>query len=413
MDRFPDGRKLGASIDRWLRIGPPDLAPRQLFLGLLGAWSLLIASASLYPFDVAWRPLLESLFDGLPRLREWRVPSQRDAIVNLLLYLPFGLLGSMALGVRYAVALRILLPVSGAALFSLGIEIAQHALPPRDPSLADWLLNIASAGCGALLAQVYAALPVRPLARRWQRIAMGPAPVLLVAVWLIAHFAPFVPRLRPGRIESAVETSLALGVAGSWVFYYLAAYVVLATLVHAVLRRRYFWVGLGVLFCGSLAGRVLFVGQHLPPGELVGAALAVGGVALLRHIEQHDWVSRAFVLVLAAVFVGGVCPSFSPEASLVPPAPVWLPFAELADRPGDPGALPVLERLFLGIGLAALAVQNRWLSLPALPVALSLALVAEFLQQWIPGRVPDTTDIAALLIGAALASAAPRVESTG
>ena len=35
------------------------------------------------------------------------------------------------------------------------------------------------------------------------------------------------------------------------------------------------------------------------------------------------------------------------------------------------------------------------------------AATAEFLQQWAPGRLPDTTDIAALLIGAALVQAAP------
>jgi VanZ family protein len=40
-------------------------------------------------------------------------------------------------------------------------------------------------------------------------------------------------------------------------------------------------------------------------------------------------------------------------------------------------------------------------------IAFMVAALVEFLQQWVPGRLPDTTDLAALLIGAALVQAAP------
>jgi VanZ family protein len=398
-------------ISHDLRVGRQDLAVRRLSLWLLGAWALLIASASLYPFDAQWRPLLESLLDGLPRLREWREPSQRDAIVNLLLYLPFGLLGSMALENSRSAALRIIVPVVGAAVLSLGVEIAQHALPPRDPSLADWILNVASAGVGTLLAAVYSALPVRPLSRRLQRIALGPAPALLVALWLIAHLAPFVPRLRPGRIESAIETSISLNLVWPTAFYFLACYLVLAALLHALLRRPFFWSAVLALFVASLVSRLLFVGQHLSPSEVIGAIGALLSMLLLRRLDLQLWPSRAFAMAALAVFVAGIWP-VTPVAAvtLAAPEPIWLPFAELAGLPADPGALPLLERLFLGIGLAWLAVHGGTRLLPPLPLVILIALTVEFLQQWIPGRVPDTTDVAALLIGAALASVAPRID---
>jgi len=41
---------------------------------------------------------------------------------------------------------------------------------------------------------------------------------------------------------------------------------------------------------------------------------------------------------------------------------------------------------------------------------LLVAIVAEFLQQWVPGRQPDTTDIAALLIGASPAQGTARID---
>lgn len=391
--------------------GPQDLAVRQLSLWLLGAWALLIASASLYPFDAQWRPLLDSMLDGLPRLREWREPSRRDAIVNLLLYLPFGLLGSMALENTRSAALRAILPILGAATLSLAIEVLQHALPPRDPSLADWMLNVASAAVGALLAAVYSALPVRPLSRRLQRLAIGPAPALLVALWLIAHLAPFVPRLRPGRIESAIDTSISLSLSWPMAFSYLACYLLLAALLHALLRRPYFWSAVLTLCLLSLASRLLFVGQHLSPGELVGTLGAILIVMVLRRLDPRAWESRAFLIATASIFTAGVWPvGLPPGSGIIEGEPIWLPFAELAGLTADPGALPLLERLFLGIGLAWLALHGGTRRLPPLPLVILVALAVEFLQQWVPGRVPDTTDVAALLIGAALASAAPRID---
>jgi VanZ family protein len=66
--------------------------------------------------------------------------------------------------------------------------------------------------------------------------------------------------------------------------------------------------------------------------------------------------------------------------------------------------------MFLGIGLAWLALQGVLRRLPPLPFVIMVAMSAEFLQQWIPGRLPDTSDIAALLIGAALAQTNTKID---
>lgn len=389
-----------------LPLAPRDLAVRRLSLWLLCCWATLIASASLYPFEGSLQRLLESLLSGLPQLREWRTPSQRDAMVNLLLYLPFGLLGSMALEKSGSAVSRIFWPVVGACFLSFSIEVIQHALPARDPSLADWTLNMVSAALGTLAAALYSALPVRPLSRRLQRLSIGPAPALLVVLWLIGHLAPFVPRLRPGRIESALEASLAMPFATGDFFEYLACYAVLGALVNTLLRRPYFWSGLLTLFAISIAARLLFVGQHLSPAEFVGVVVALLTIAMLRRIDPRNWESRLFLLACVAVFIAGVWPAAAPGT--LPLETIWIPFAELAGGAADPGALALPERLFLGIGLAWLALHGGTRRIPPLPFAMMVAIGAEFLQQWVPGRQPDTTDIAALLIGAALAQGAVR-----
>jgi VanZ family protein len=392
-----------------MRLAPHDLAVRRLSLWLLGGWVALIASASLYPFDGQLRLLTDALITGLPKLREWRDPSQRDTIVNLLLYVPLGLLGYMAFEKSRSVVLRVFLPVGAATVLSLGIEVAQHALPARDPSLADWIFNIVSAGLGIVFAMLYSTLPVRPLSRRLQRMAIGPAPALLVALWLIAHLAPFVPRLRPGRIEAAIETSLAIPFEPGKMFGFFACYLVLGTLVDTLLRRPYFWSALLTLFAISLGARLLFVGQHLSPAEGIALILSLVVITTLRSINPGRWESRAFVVACGALFLTGVWPSPHP-VEMATGGILWLPFAELAGVAGDPGALPLLERLFLGVGLAWLALHGGSRSLPPFPLVILIAISTEFLQQWIPGRLPDTSDVAALLIGAALAQARNRID---
>jgi VanZ family protein len=392
-----------------MRLAPHDLAVRRLSLWLLGGWVALIASASLYPFDGQLRLLTDALITGLPKLREWRDPSQRDTIVNLLLYVPLGLLGYMAFEKSRSVVLRVFLPVGAATVLSLGIEVAQHALPARDPSLADWIFNIVSAGLGIVFAMLYSTLPVRPLSRRLQRMAIGPAPALLVALWLIAHLAPFVPRLRPGRIEAAIETSLAIPFEPGKMFGFFACYLALGTLVDTLLRRPYFWSALLTLFAISLGARLLFVGQHLSPAEGIALILSLVVITTLRSINPGRWESRAFVVACGALFLTGVWPSPHP-VEMATGGILWLPFAELAGVAGDPGALPLLERLFLGVGLAWLALHGGSRSLPPFPLVILIAISTEFLQQWIPGRLPDTSDVAALLIGAALAQARNRID---
>jgi VanZ family protein len=192
-------------------------------------------------------------------------------------------------------------------------------------------------------------------------------------------------------------------------FGFFACYLVLGTLVDTLLRRPYFWSALLSLFAVSLGARLLFVGQHLSPAEGVALILSLLVIIFLRSLNRVRWESRAFVVACGALFLAGVWPSIhSIESSTE--GLLWLPFAELAGVVGDPGALPLLERLFLGVGLAWLALHGGSRSVPPFPLVILIAISTEFLQQWIPGRLPDTSDIAALLIGAALAQARNRID---
>lgn len=396
------------------QIGGRGPALLRLPAWLLAGWAALVLSASLYPFDWDWERLLAALQDGLPRLRGWIPPSRRDTVVNLLLYVPFGLLGALALDARSKVFGRLAWPVSVAAALSLTVEVAQHALPPRDPSLADWVFNTVSAAAGALLAVGWRALPrsrlmsTRPASTVRSALDAGPALGVLAALWIAAHLAPFVPRLRPGRVSAAIEASLTLELAPGRVLAWFACYLVLAAGLRAAVRWRFFWSTLLMTTVASLGLRLLFVGQRLSPDEVLGALTALPAVALLGMGRLRWDPTPAFRLACLAVLAAGLWPATGMVAAAPGPTDIaWLPFAELAGAARDPGSLSAIERLFLGIGLAWLAWGSRTRRLTPLLIVFAVALPVEFLQQWVPGRVPDTTDLAALLIGAALVQAAP------
>lgn len=375
---------------------------------VFGGWCLLILGASLYPFDLDLQRLLEALGAGLPQLQEWRASSRRDTWANVLLYIPFGALAWLAIAPRRRPLARGGLIVVGGALFSFWIELLQHGLLPRDPTPVDWALNVCGTMIGIVVGALYRSLPIRPMTLRLRRVDPGPTPWILLMVWIATHLAPFVPRLRPGRIDAALETSLALDIMPSRLFAYLACYLVLAGVVHVVWRRESFWPWWIAIMVGSLISRVLFVGQQLSPDEVCGLLGALSVMGLLRIRGQSSIGPGVFGVLCVLILFSGLWPASIAIDFPRPTTVQWMPFGVLAGDPNDPGSLPVIEQLFLGLGIAWLAASQPLGRGWAIGMALAVALCTEFLQHWIPGRLPDTSILAALLIGAALAPAISR-----
>ncbi|MCP5327049.1 MAG: VanZ family protein [Sinobacteraceae bacterium] len=380
-------------------------ASRRIQAWLLAAWVLLVLSASLYPFNFDPERFAAAAADGFPGLHAWHSPSQRDLIVNLLVYIPIGLLLPLVLGPRRPAALRWLAAVAAGALLSITVEVLQHAIRARVPSLADWVLNVASAAAGAILALLFARLPLRPLATRLRRLNVNPALGLLLALWFAAHAAPFVPRLRPGRVRAAIDASLALSPSIGGIATWLAAYLVLSAVMRTLFRRETFWPLFGGAILLSLAARLLFVGQTLTPDELIAVALALPVIAYLRRRSHSSSRTPLFGIVCIALLVAGLAPfAFVAE----PQSISWIPFGDLVDGRADDLYLSMLERLFVAIGVVWIAAGSALgIGLGTL-LLLGLTTLVEFAQRWLPQRVPDTTDLTVMILAAILVRMAQR-----
>ncbi|MCC7083037.1 MAG: VanZ family protein [Burkholderiales bacterium] len=270
----------------------------RLALYLALGYTLLILYASLAPFS-GWRDPGQSPFDFL---REpWpRYVAAFDIAVNVLAYVPFGMLVAAAvLPGRTALSAGIAGFVAGVAL-SFAMECAQGFLPSRIASRLDLVTNMAGAGIGAWIGAHAGSVPrvVRALAEFRQRwflpggtIDLG---IALIGLWLFSQLDPSLPLLGIVFFSDGVQAQLA-GIVGGTTHRLLGPISVAMNLV-----------SLGLLLTlvmrskrAALAALALLVSVAALT-KLIAASL------LLRSEAAFLWVSREVVWAIIAgmLFVG-------------------------------------------------------------------------------------------------------------
>ena len=115
------------------------------------AYTLLIAYASLSPF-AGWRA---PAGDVLHFLTVWpRYITRHDVFINILAYIPFGLLAALTLYRRRkhgTTIIPIVIATATGAALSLSMETLQVLIPGRVAELPDLLTNTAGSLMGAIL----------------------------------------------------------------------------------------------------------------------------------------------------------------------------------------------------------------------------------------------------------------------
>jgi VanZ family protein len=160
------------------------------------AYTLLVAYASLYPF-APWRRLPGSPFAFL--FEPWpRYYTAADVALNVLGYLPFGLLGALTAIAWTTPRWAALIAVLAGTGLSLSMETLQGFLPPRVPSNLDLLSNSLGVLAGALIAvaggerwllsgQLY-----RLRSRMFRPGACVDAGFVILVLWLFTQLYPAV-----------------------------------------------------------------------------------------------------------------------------------------------------------------------------------------------------------------------------
>lgn len=166
---------------------------------LATGYALFIVYASLSPFS-GWRE------QGLDFLEVLAAPllltyTAFDAVINLLSYLPFGLLAGLALHARFGAAASVILGLCLGMSLSAGMEYLQMYLPARISSNMDLLSNSMGTLMGVLLAVSVASWTwLFTRLRRWRsglfhhgrEMDFGLA---LLVLWMFGQVNPSLPML--------------------------------------------------------------------------------------------------------------------------------------------------------------------------------------------------------------------------
>ncbi|MGB0126730.1 MAG: VanZ family protein [Rhodocyclaceae bacterium] len=295
------------------------------------AYALLIVYASLHPFT-GWvhsgAPLLAFLSAPWPRYYTWF-----DLSMNVLAYVPLGLVMVPGLPQRWKPGYLVIFTVLTAALLSFSMELLQHLLPSRVPSNVDLGCNALGALIGALMGvpfgrafREHGSLS-RWRARRIQHGALGDAGIALLVVWLVSTLNPEIPLLGNGDLRGMLDLEPTLAFTAGR--YFVTEQMVVAAGVLSVgllawllMREPSPWL-LGTLFVLAFIGKGLAAAALLgpvrawdwvTPGAMTGAAMGASVLLVTLLLpKQAQATTAALVLLLGTVLV-----------NLAPPNPYLL-----------------------------------------------------------------------------------------
>jgi VanZ family protein len=283
------------------------------------AYTLLVAYASLYPFS-PWRPIASSAFSFL--LEPWPRYTIADVVLNVLGYLPLGLLLTLTAMAWITPRWAALLATVVGTFISLGLEAAQSFLPQRVPSNLDLLCNGLGAMAGALVAVAGGErwLLSGHLFRLRSRLFLPGAGAdfgfVVLVLWLFSQLYPAVWLFGTGDLRFLTASSHNLiydPVSYRWIEAGVTALNLagVGLLMSALARPRQSVAGLLLGFVGvalvvkSVAALTLFksgdASLWLTPGALLGIP---AGVALYLGLA---WLPQVRVSWFAAtLLLGGV-----------------------------------------------------------------------------------------------------------
>ncbi|UGQ46227.1 VanZ family protein [Massilia endophytica] len=368
-------------------------------------YGLLLAYGSFYPFE--WRAW-PAHGPGMP---EWPAHIDKgDLVQNLLVYMPFGAFVTMLW--RQGLWRGVVLAMACAGVFSLGVEMVQQWLPARVSSLgdvaADMTGSAVGAGFGGLLSQD--TQPGAWLARlRAKWILPGPLPntgMAVLALWFLSQASPLVPTLdiaylrhELGQVWRAVMApeSLRPPKLAVLLCYQTGLGLLLYTLAN---RRQSRLLAYCCLACAVWIAKLLVPERTLSAELMAASLLALPLLMIYGSLPPRVMAACSFVLIAAGLGISELSPA-QWTGRAVPFN--WVPFR--AQMSGLDGFENIVECVWPGMALAyllRLAVPPQHKRVCALVGGLLLAvsmLALEWMQQRVPGRFGDITQVAMVCAG--------------
>ena len=361
-------------------------------------------------------------------LRRLSIP---DAVQNVLFFVPFGVLGMLAGGLRTIRPSRLALVTALGALLSLTVEVLQLFEADRVTSVADLMTNTTGAFAGAMLALAGQGVAVSTL-RRLQAAGLANARELRpLAIWsivlVVAAWQPFDVTLEMGTVATKVRSLQA----GLWQYTGLRdeGLILMVTALFAMSLAAYLSaVGVrgsgrkaaGVAACVvvALEGSQILITSRMPTlwDAAVGTAGVTAGAMLWSLSRRVQWRGLGLSLLAICTAVSAAMAMLSPfETSPEYHTMGWFPLLSYYSRTTFEAVSHVIELMLLyfplGYWFTTGAPLQRKSVVLAIGLALAIAAPVEALQGWVIGRYPDISDVALSLAGVWLGVQAAKTDS--
>jgi VanZ family protein len=361
----------------------------------------IVAYGSLYPWNFEFTSAagdpVRILLHGWPG--EWNRYVLRDIVLNVIIYMPLGLVAVLAFRRRRSRTLAAAAAIACGFLLSVSMELLQVYVPSRDPSLLDVLTNTLGAAAGAGFA-IYFEGGIRQLMER-RAGQFRAAATLLLLVWAVSELYPLFPEI--GRSHLRQELALlfhrrGLSIVETWAN--AAEWFAAGLALDAVFARmRTFGLAVAML---CVPAQLFIAGRSLTLAEIAGALLAL----TLWHFVRRDARARWCAWMLgSAIFLRQLQPFYF----LAVPQPFsWIPFAATLESSREAATVIITRKAFdYGALIWALRCTGEPFVRAGLAVAAALA-ATEAIQTYLPGRSPEITDpLLALLMMVVLRAMSP------
>lgn len=349
------------------------------------AFVLLATYVSIYPFDFQFRPIDAETLRAF--LDSWRHMSSRgDILGNVVLFVPFGILGMLAARPGTQNLRRLLQVCLLGTVFAFVLQVAQFYLPSRDQALQDVVWNLLGTVAGATLGLVAGEYLLSTAARaREVRLV----PWALIAGWLFYRLIPFVPSIDFQNVKDSLKPLLLHPeLTATGVFVDAVGWLVIAYLLRYAQRGRSLSRFLPILILADFALEVLIVRNQVSASNVLGALVAViAWFVWLRRIRRPAGPIALLMLLMLAV--KGAAPfELREEAASF----AWLPFKGYLGGSMWLNTQAACEKLFHYGSLVYLLWRTRFDRVLTTTVAFLVVLFIELAQIGLAGHSPEITD---------------------
>jgi len=349
----------------------------------------LITYGSFFPFEfssVFFTDELWARFWGT-----WNLVSSRgDILSNIVLFIPYGVIGMMPGGDANNGGQRFFKLLFGGAVFSLLLQIGQLWLPERSPEVQDVFWNVIGILLGGFL------LINNVIAQNFNKFEVNlklSFPKLLLVAWLATLWIPFVPTLdlqsvkdalKPLFFEPEFEFTQLLFQMSAWLIF-IGLWQSLKPAFFSV--KNIYW-----FLPVSLIIQLFLVGGQLSLSEVAGGGLALI-IQWIWRVEYEHKSKLLLTLLLFTIMLDGITPFVTGYNDFI-----WLPFEGFLTGSMLVNASVLSEKFFLYGSILWLGASSGYSWRRVWLLSSCWLLIIECIQSFQMMHTAEITDILYFLI---------------